>query len=139
DIDQVFNDIAHTVHDSDGVGVAALFQYGSIDRSLPIHAHHARLDLAVIFRIAHIRNANNAAACDLEWQLIDLLNRRKLAVRVYVVVQRPYRHIAGGQYQIRAVDGPHDVHQAERSEEHTSELQSRFDLVCRLLLEKKKN
>src|SRR5437868_11656103 len=27
--------------------------------------------------------------------------------------------------------GPH------RSEEHTSELQSRFDLVCRLLLEKK--
>src|SRR5207249_5987934 len=27
---------------------------------------------------------------------------------------------------------------APRSEEHTSELQSRFDLVCRLLLEKKK-
>src|SRR2546421_2268868 len=31
------------------------------------------------------------------------------------------------------------VHQvADRSEEHTSELQSRSDLVCRLLLEKKK-
>src|SRR5690349_24549511 len=28
---------------------------------------------------------------------------------------------------------------ADRSEEHTSELQSRRDLVCRLLLEKKKN
>src|SRR5437868_12163694 len=28
---------------------------------------------------------------------------------------------------------------APRSEEHTSELQSRFDLVCRLLLEKKKS
>src|SRR5207249_4509787 len=28
--------------------------------------------------------------------------------------------------------------QSPRSEEHTSELQSRFDLVCRLLLEKKK-
>src|SRR5699024_12404568 len=28
--------------------------------------------------------------------------------------------------------------EATRSEEHTSELQSRFDLVCRLLLEKKK-
>src|SRR5438105_5996014 len=28
---------------------------------------------------------------------------------------------------------------ARRSEEHTSELQSRVDLVCRLLLEKKKN
>src|SRR5438105_15708716 len=30
------------------------------------------------------------------------------------------------------------VHQQHRSEEHTSELQSRVDLVCRLLLEKKK-
>src|SRR5216683_5697992 len=30
------------------------------------------------------------------------------------------------------------VLRAERSEEHTSELQSRSDLVCRLLLEKKK-
>src|SRR3989449_6967152 len=29
--------------------------------------------------------------------------------------------------------------QAKRSEEHTSELQSRLHLVCRLLLEKKKN
>src|SRR6266849_10655299 len=28
---------------------------------------------------------------------------------------------------------------AERSEEHTSELQSRVELVCRLLLEQKKN
>src|SRR5207249_10863288 len=34
--------------------------------------------------------------------------------------------------------GPQDC-AALRSEEHTSELQSRFDLVCRLLLEKKKH
>src|SRR5690349_22987964 len=41
--------------------------------------------------------------------------------------------------------GPHDAQaslhldeRADRSEEHTSELQSRRDLVCRLLLEKKK-
>src|SRR5437588_7959215 len=32
-----------------------------------------------------------------------------------------------------------DVFCASRSEEHTSELQSHSDLVCRLLLEKKKN
>src|SRR5207249_10061947 len=32
----------------------------------------------------------------------------------------------------------HQVLRLLRSEEHTSELQSRFDLVCRLLLEKKK-
>src|SRR5699024_11711424 len=30
-----------------------------------------------------------------------------------------------------------EMTEGERSEEHTSELQSRFDLVCRLLLEKK--
>src|SRR6267142_4295317 len=35
----------------------------------------------------------------------------------------------------RFVDG---AHLAERSEEHTSELQSHVNLVCRLLLEKKK-
>src|SRR5436309_7770823 len=32
-----------------------------------------------------------------------------------------------------------DTFKPERSEEHTSELQSRENLVCRLLLEKKKN
>src|SRR5437868_10557365 len=37
----------------------------------------------------------------------------------------------------RETEGGRDVHRW-RSEEHTSELQSRFDLVCRLLLEKKK-
>src|SRR5437868_12618847 len=36
------------------------------------------------------------------------------------------------KFQDRKSDVP------DRSEEHTSELQSRFDLVCRLLLEKKK-
>src|SRR5438874_7506877 len=33
----------------------------------------------------------------------------------------------------------HAIKSTQRSEEHTSELQSRRDLVCRLLLEKKKN
>src|SRR3712207_7756933 len=44
--------------------------------------------------------------------------------------------------QRRGVDGRNDGHDrhahAPRSEEHTSELQSRQYLVCRLLLEKKK-
>src|SRR2546430_12150848 len=42
-----------------------------------------------------------------------------------------------------ADEGERDAHRdrvhAERSEEHTSELQSQSNLVCRLLLEKKKN
>src|SRR2546429_3622685 len=36
-------------------------------------------------------------------------------------------------------DGVADAQASERSEEHTSELQSRLHLVCRLLLEKKKS
>src|SRR2546421_6094388 len=40
------------------------------------------------------------------------------------------------QYNLSVV---YDTLHFARSEEHTSELQSRSDLVCRLLLEKKKN
>src|SRR3712207_7911127 len=44
--------------------------------------------------------------------------------------------------EIRARNNPmkeaQAIHHAQRSEEHTSELQSRQYLVCRLLLEKKK-
>src|SRR5699024_12702760 len=40
------------------------------------------------------------------------------------------------RYYVDNPDTPID-HGIYRSEEHTSELQSRFDLVCRLLLEKK--
>src|SRR3712207_8800339 len=38
---------------------------------------------------------------------------------------------------LRLADALHAVHAGHRSEEHTSELQSRQYLVCRLLLEKK--
>src|SRR5438477_1287186 len=49
--------------------------------------------------------------------------------------------------ELRALAGPQLEHRAprarvrrhDRSEEHTSELQSHVNLVCRLLLEKKKN
>src|SRR3712207_7262321 len=39
----------------------------------------------------------------------------------------------------RMLGSVHDAEDLVRSEEHTSELQSRQYLVCRLLLEKKKN
>src|SRR3712207_7827892 len=44
----------------------------------------------------------------------------------------------GGEPRARGQDRPRHA-PAPRSEEHTSELQSRQYLVCRLLLEKKKN
>src|SRR5206468_11388452 len=40
--------------------------------------------------------------------------------------------------EMREVEFEIDLGKKDRSEEHTSELQSRSDLVCRLLLEKKK-
>src|SRR5207249_11566637 len=41
-------------------------------------------------------------------------------------------------FQSGSLPGCRSARFGSRSEEHTSELQSRFDLVCRLLLEKKK-
>src|SRR5438067_6124570 len=46
----------------------------------------------------------------------------------------PFRHVSDPAYSYDVQKRIPDT----RSEEHTSELQSRFDLVCRLLLEKKK-
>src|SRR5690606_41459407 len=63
---------------------------------------------------------------DVQWQLVDVgVN--------YIVVRRFVADIGGTQTAILFCN------QIVRSEEHTSELQSRENLVCRLLLEKKKN
>src|SRR5689334_24730388 len=60
-------------------------------------------------------------------QPLDLLLRRSLRVELHFSLA----HLAVG-----CVLG--ELHALPRSEEHTSELQSQFHLVCRLLLEKKK-
>src|SRR2546430_10154379 len=49
----------------------------------------------------------------------------------------PGRHPAHFRGQIQENRPPRTIRQLERSEEHTSELQSQSNLVCRLLLEKK--
>src|SRR5438034_6299032 len=54
---------------------------------------------------------------------------QRLAERTAIVV-------VGGPEDAALAD--EEVQPVERSEEHTSELQSHSDLVCRLLLEKKK-
>src|SRR5699024_11997888 len=62
---------------------------------------------------------------------------------VHALADLPERAIVGFDIEARRVLGvpisnPTIALSGRRSEEHTSELQSRFDLVCRLLLEKKK-
>src|SRR5690349_23446226 len=57
--------------------------------------------------------------------------------RQYRRVHRPLR--VDGERRQRARQRRQGLGRIYRSEEHTSELQSRRDLVCRLLLEKKNN
>src|SRR2546422_1790661 len=73
------------------------------------------------------------------------LFRSLLAVEEDVDVERAgheplgLRRLAGLVHPAESgLDGLHALEQGPRSEEHTSELQSRLHLVCRLLLEKKK-
>src|SRR5690349_22922719 len=51
---------------------------------------------------------------------------------------RPARHARAPEAREDSVHAAPRKRAGARSEEHTSELQSRRDLVCRLLLEKKK-
>src|SRR3712207_9558336 len=58
-----------------------------------------------------------------------------------VTAERARRHvIPTSSCEVQHIDSPRNLcRESHRSEEHTSELQSRQYLVCRLLLEKKKN
>src|SRR5438034_6024536 len=70
-----------------------------------------------------------------------VLERRKDVGREHVSTdhRKPGRRGCGGRFLHEVKDSMQTRgHALSRSEEHTSELQSHSDLVCRLLLEKKK-
>src|SRR5207249_6376322 len=79
---------------------------------------------------------------------VSKMTRQRLSV-ISVHLHPPYHFLRGLPHrvvEVRAIYGIRRVDRrpggsaiGDRSEEHTSELQSRFDLVCRLLLEKKKH
>src|SRR5699024_11807390 len=75
----------------------------------------------------------------LDFQIFDYLShfgrRSWIDNRLIVVVVDPRLDIVFDAPRVIVILA---VRAKLRSEEHTSELQSRFDLVCRLLLEKKK-
>src|SRR5699024_12261289 len=61
--------------------------------------------------------------------------RRETVMRETIDVESIGLHgdlSAGSPFRVEEICSQHQI---DRSEEHTSELQSRFDLVCRLLLE----
>src|SRR5438094_6599218 len=89
---------------------------------------------------------------------LNMLPLELFVILFFLMIRRPprstlfpyttlFRSPAARDRARRAADGRARRHDArerraradQRSEEHTSELQSPYDLVCRLLLEKKKN
>src|SRR5438093_9064705 len=100
---------------------------GLIDcRSLdltPIGSNHMTRDLQHLLKAVASRGGNETDG--------NVIQKRKLVIETIAV--RP-RVDARPGYQVPLVD-----RQDQRSEEHTSELQSLTNIVCRLLLEKKKD
>src|SRR3989442_7322883 len=92
---------------------STLFPYTTLFRSLERGIFAARLGFGAALGAKQAHRNQQAVAADF---------RNKIQRRVYAKAQ-----------QLKAATGRHG-----RSEEHTSELQSRPHLVCRLLLEKKK-
>src|SRR5690606_40759684 len=84
-----------------------------------------------LFRSLRVREAEEGRRGRGEVEGLVLAARRDLGRRLppRLLRRRPSGPIRGGEVRSRT---------AVRSEEHTSELQSRENLVCRLLLEKKK-
>src|SRR2546426_7314776 len=81
--------------------------------------------------------------------LAERLRRHVTRARLFPKAGTAIVAVSGGADSLALLDLLHDlapdlgltlvVAHADRSEEHTSELQSPCNLVCRLLLEKKKN
>src|SRR5690242_21512693 len=92
---------------------STLFPYTTLFRSLE-EAVGAPVELLGAFEVRHEHVAASAGRAPVDGG-----------------VQLPHRLVGG-----RLVG--HDLDLPSRSEEHTSELQSHVNLVCRLLLEKKK-
>src|SRR5207249_10503109 len=94
---------------------STLFPYTTLFRSVVVRRHErrGREDPVEPFGLVGVQRIARRR------HPLELLRERELA-------------IVGARLEV--LEGP----VGRRSEEHTSELQSRFDLVCRLLLEKKK-
>src|SRR5699024_12011159 len=78
---------------------------------------------------AELSKAREKAA---EWQARAKEIERQITELENTEILQMVRGVAASPEELR------ELLDRIRSEEHTSELQSRFDLVCRLLLEKKK-
>src|SRR5205807_9466772 len=102
-----------------------------LTQSIAFSAHHG-----ATFQCQHGR-AIHFAVRDLQWYIVSFLpvHRRQKPCRVALRLSKPDEK---GLATWPAPAASLSVQVSSRSEEHTSELQSPCNLVCRLLLEKKK-
>src|SRR2546428_4180668 len=91
---------------------------------------HVDLELHLVARVAAIEDRRASLAVG------ERVAGREIEPVLELDVDPVDRHLAPGEEDAGGLEVGDDP---RRSEEHTSELQSRSDLVCRLLLEKKKN
>src|SRR5699024_11576756 len=106
----------------------ALFPHKTVEENI-MYSVKERLFIESLMgklSIAHLRNKYPHEVSGGEQQRVALLRAYAMQPNI-LLLDEPFS----------ALD--EETKEKSRSEEHTSELQSRFDIVCRLLLEKKKN
>src|SRR5438309_11854860 len=101
-----------------------------------IDMHRGHLDMDVATMPARPEDAKRVIrhAC----AALDFARAREIPVIHVILVYRRIKNIGSEGMRSPYWKAMHAAQGEKRSEEHTSELQSQFHLVCRLLLEKKK-
>src|SRR5690554_7422212 len=97
----------------------------------------ARRTLSILLLTGLLGTLLGGCASNTNAPVVDRKHRGQPAAR-----QQAVRPVTSGSYVVRPKDTLYSIafrFGRDRSEEHTSELQSRPHLVCRLLLEKKKH
>src|SRR5699024_1957498 len=104
-----------------------------------VYAARVNLKILVLDRGPYGGQMNNTDAID-NYPGFSEIKGPELSQKMYDTMMKFEPDYKYGNVQSVELDGEDKLVKTDdgRSEEHTSELQSRFDLVCRLLLEKKK-
>ena len=101
-------------------------------KTVEVIVEHAGKNLSAYIEDAPVITVGN--------DMKELEDNMKEAIELYLEDNSNPCEVLSGEFELKfKIDAATFINYYSRSEEHTSELQSRFDLVCRLLLEKKKN
>ncbi len=73
-IEQMLNGVLDTIHNGDGVGVAALLEDRHVDRSLAVDAHQIGLDLLGVLGISDILYSHGGLPDSLQRQPVNVVD-----------------------------------------------------------------